>query len=424
MADTTFTVDMSANYPKVKKQSFDMMIHALDFLVWGKWRKFNTFDKKPIVPNGTLKAQKVENSPIVVHRELQREKGSKLEIPIFRDLVNIGVKGNEQVSGTGESRKINFAHAYINEMRAAEKVKEGQLAAHILSNYGIPESSKMMLQRQFARRLNFLEIPYAMYMGLNFSVLTDTEVFANDANVTVHSHPNFYVAGQGKVGTSGGYPGTAGYEASVATAIDALGANHVMSGGFLKTLNSEDQIRRIPYLYTKFGRPFRILLLDKYGMAALRNDADVKALSNAALVQSMVGENPMMTGMEIFYEGWACFDGGNAIYPLQTASSLPLYGPTATKDTFTNLDDFNDVSAYTKWGGIILGDNALVEATGWDLKFTNEQRDHGDIEEVAYNIGWGMARPDYWNRDDGSTGQYVKNDTSAIVAYTAQKPTY
>jgi len=420
MPNKVWTVDFSANYPVVKAQGVNTQFRALDHLLWGRWEKFTTKDKKAVTPSGSVKAEGVTNSPIVVHRELGRQPGHKLEIPMFRDLKEISKHGSQILSGTGEKRKINFAHVYINTIRAAEEVKEGSLNEHILQKYGIPGSARQALARQYARQLNFLEIPYAMYMGLNYSVMLDAEISANDANIAVTSHPNFYVVGQGKIDT--GYAGTSTREQAIATAIDALGPGNNISGGFLKALNTDDQMRRIPYLYTKLGQPFRVLILDKYGMAALRNDSDVKALHNNLFVQNVAKENPMLTGMELFYEGWAIFDGGNSIYPLDTADGLPVYGPVSTRHQFNDLDDFNDVSTFTKWGAIVLGDNALMKATGWDMKYTGEVRDHGEIEEVGYNIGLGYARPDYRNRDDGNTGQFTFNDTSAIVAYYATKP--
>lgn len=418
MPDTFFSHDFSANYPVV--QAIRAMFEAPNYMFWGKFMKYNTTKKKAVIPHGSIQPARISNSPIVVQRELEKRAGTKIEIPMFRRLKEIGKKGNEQLSGLGERRHVNFVGVWINEMRHAEVVKEGNMMYQVTKKYGIPETSKRALMAHWAERSNYMEIPYAMYRGLSYSVLNDTVIFANDTNVAARSHPHIFTAGQGKMSYAAGYPGNAGYEATVATAIDAIGPGNVLSASLLKAMNADDQIRRIPYLTTKDGRTFRVLVVDPYGMAALRNDADIKALANAVFVQNLARENPMLTGMEIFYEGWAIFDGGHAIYPISTESSLPVYGP----ETITNLDSYNDYTSYSKFAAMILGDNALFRATGWDLRWTGESRDHNHIEEVGYTIGDGFARADFWNRDDGTTGQYLINDTSALLFYYATPPVF
>ena len=424
MANTFFSHDFSANYPIVKAQGINTQFQLPQYMFWGRWmKKYTTLGKKAVVPNGSIPVNEVVNSPFVMHRELEKQAGDNIEIPIFREFKEIGKKGDEQLFNRTEERYLNFARVYINELRHGEKVRQGNMNTQRLKKYGIPESSRTGLGMQLAKRLNFLEIPYALYLKHSFSVLTDTKMFGNDANVARVSHPNFYVVGDGKVSYSSGYPGTAGYEGEVATALDTLDATKVISGSYLRALNADDQIRKIPYFVTKNGTKFRLLLLDPYGMAALRDDADIKAMNRTGFVDSMITKNPELTGMELFYEGWAIYDAGHAVYPLQTSGGIPLYGPTATADTFTNLDDFKSYSAYNKFGGIIIGDNAIAEASGWDLKWTGEMWDHEHIKEIGYSIGIGFSRPDYMNEDDGTTGQYLINDTSAIVAYFASVPT-
>lgn len=425
MADTHFSHDFSANYPKVKAAGINTMFEVMNHMFWGKWMKqYTTPDKAAVRPSGTLKPSAVVNSPFVMHRELEKMAGDSIKVPMFRQLKNISKKGDEQLFNRTEERKINHARVWINTMRHGEKIRKGHLSTQIMKDYGIPKTARAALTMQLARQMNFLEIPYAFYKAYNFSVLTDTTTFSGDSAVATHSHPHFYTAGAGKVSYSGGYPGNSGYETAVDTAIGAIGATHVLSGGLLRDLNAEDQIMRIPYLMTKDGTPFRMLVVEPYGMRQLREDADIKAMNRAGFVDGMIMRNPELTGMELFYEGWAIFNGGHAVYPIKSNSGTPLYGPTATADTFTNLDDFNSYASYSTFGAMIIGDNAIAQATGWDLKWTGEMWDHQMVEELGYNIGLGFARNDFWNQDDGSTGQYVKNDTSAILGYYAAAPTF
>lgn len=424
MADTTFTIALTMNVPKV--QARNTYFSRLADMVYGKWIKWTTDDAKPVNPRAGVNAEAQVNSPIVAHRELigADKAGTKLQLPLFREPTQISLHGNQQLSGQESERKINVADVWVNEIRSGEKVKHGRMSAKALAEFGIPETSKKWLGMQWAKQCNFLEIPWALYNGISYSVLEDTAMFAGDSYVAHRSHPNFFtVSSSGstisRVGSGGTtYPGNSGYETLVGTAINEITTADVLSAATFKALNAEDQIRKIPFLVTKDGMPLRFALVDPYGMAVLRNDADIKAAQNAAFVQNLWKDNPMLTGVPIIYEGWAIFDGGHAVYPLSTSSGSPVYGPT----TIADLTSFNDYSSYTKFGMQILGDNALFHALAWDMEWTGEERDHGATKAIGYTLGGGFARGDYWNRDDGSTGQYVVNDGSAILGYYAAKP--
>jgi hypothetical protein len=394
------------------------MLQAPDFMAWGKFMKWNTPGKRAVDVNGGILPAPVKNAPIVVQRDLQKKGGSKIEIPLFRRLTQKPKLGNEQLSGLGERPKINFGQVWIDEDRHAVVTKEGNMSYQVMKEYGIPEWAKGALQTHWAEWCNFVEIPNAFYKGISYNVL-NSGLFANDANVAVRSHPHIYLAGAGKVAYTSAYPGNSGYETAVATAIDGVGETNILTANLLRSLNADDTIRRIPYLTTKDNVPYRILAVHPYGMAQLRNDTDLKTLFNSAFVQQIARENPILTGMHLFYEGWAIFDFGNAIWPVATSGGSPVWGPS----TVTDLTTFNSFSAYSKFAAIILGDNALFHATGWDMKWTGETRDHNHVEEIGYTIGSGFARGDFWNREDGSTGQYLVNDGSAILIHYAAVPT-
>jgi hypothetical protein len=418
MANNLFSIDFSANKPLI--QAKRAMFEAFSYMFWGKWMKWTTPDKAPITPNGAMKAGTVDNSPIVAQREFMNQSNpvNEMWIPTFRDLVGLGQTARESLTGMEEERKINFAKVRIEQIRHGEVVKQGKFEAHLLAKYGIPESSRMALTRQFQRRTNFLEIPTAIYKGISYNVLSGGR-YVNDATVKTVSHPNFYVVGSGRVSqAAAAYPGTAAYETNVAAAVAGLTPAHVLSAAFLAALNADDNIRRIPYLYTKEGKPFRVLVVHPYGMASLRNDPDLKSLFNNVFVANLAKENPMLTGAELYYEGWAVFDGGNAIWPLSSDGSAITYGPTVT-----NLDSFNSYAGETAFGALVLGDNALFHGLAWDMEWTGEKRDHGQIESIGYTIGNGFARNDSYNLDDGAAGQYLINHGSAVVAHYGAVPT-
>ena len=413
------SIDFSGNQARVDAAliPFD----ALNYMFWGKWVKWNTVKAKAVDPHGGILAQPVANSPIVAQRNLRDNNGNLakyVEMPMFRQLVEMPRLGTQQLSGEEEERKINFNRIYVDAVRHGEKVRQGRLTKEMVKGYQIEPTSRSALLMHYARFSNFAQIPSALYKGFSYNVL-NSGTWASDANVKVNSHPNFFTTAGGRVAWGTDYPGTAGYETNVATAVEALGLTHKLSLGFLTELASEDAIRRIPKLITKNGDPFLIFVAHPLVFKDLQKDPEYRAWANNVFVSQLAKENSQLANCAIYGAGFAVFDGGNAVYPLSASGGAITYGPTVA-----NLNSFDNYSSYNKFGNFILGDNAIGKALAWDMEFTGEIRDHGDIETVGYTVGEGYARNQYINRDDGTEGQYLICDTSAIVACYADQPSY
>jgi len=395
-----------------------LMFAAQKLMFWGKWMQFTTPDGRVVDPNRLTPA--VSNAPLVVHRELEKKQGDKIQVPMIRNLVNIPKYGDTQLSGQEEETKMNHCDVYLDMVRHANKVQDGSMMKQTTKDIDIAKRAKPLLERHYAEVSNFLQVPYAFYKGFSSNILGSNRF---SSVVSTKSHPHIFVAGSGKVtyGTAD-YPGTANYEAAVATAIDGVGPTHVFDTELLTGLRNEDQIRMIPYLYTEEGMQYRIIVAHHYQLASLIKDPDFRSVMNAALggAEKLAKKNPYLVGCKYLWEDWAIFDGGNGVFPVSTSSSLPVYGPTTVSD----LTSFQDYSSYDKFAAIVIGDNAMAKATGSGMEFISEERDYREIVGIGYRILEGWARPDYWNRDDGTLGATIKNDTSAIVITSAAKPTY
>lgn len=97
-----------------------------------------------------------------------------------------------------------------------------------------------------------------------------------------------------------------------------------------------------------------------------------------------------------------------------------MFGPTYIDDV-DNLDmsAFNSFSAFSKFTGVVLGDNALLKASAQAMKFTTEVDDHDFWEALGYTIVEGASRNDSINRDEGTAGDALINDGSAIIITAA-----
>ena len=404
--DYTFTGN------KVLYLAQKLILRVSQYHFWGQFAKFNTPGGKPVNPNKNIDPKTTSGSPIVFQRELEKKGGDKIEIPVYRELVNLPTYGKNQLKQHEELQKINTANVVLEILRHAVKPQDGSMSIQRAKQVKLIENSYPMLRQHYASVENFLQCSMAFYKGYSQNVLS------GERGISAISHPHIYTSGGGKVTYSGGYPGNSAYENAIATDLDLIGNTDVFDTEFLDGLAADEQIRKIPYLYTKDGTPYKIIVVHPYQLYDLRQDAKFRELVANALSSKMAKDNPLLKGCKYFWGDWAIFDGGNAVFPVSTSASLPVWGPS----TITSMTAFNAYSTSTIFAAIVLGDNAMFKATGSGMRFIGEMEDYEEIYGIAYRILEGWSRGDFWNTDDGSTGQYVINDGSAVACTYAAKP--
>jgi hypothetical protein len=400
-----------------------LVFESSQFELWGRWMKFNTPKKEAVNPNGK-NALTLNNTPIVVHRELQKQAGDHCRVPMFRNLDQLPKYGEEQMAGHEEKQKINHATVYLNLVRHGMFKKTSSMNWQTTKQYDIAKWAKSQLQNHYAKVNSRLGVSNAFYKGFSDNIINDSTWFdGNGANApSGYSHPHIYVAGDSKVsyGTVG-YPGTSTYETAVGTAISGLGNTNVFDTALLNGLKAEPQIRKIGELYTKDGTPYRIIVANPYQINDLMLDPDFKAIAQNALggAKELAKENPYLVGCKWFWNGWAIFDGGHLIWPVSVSAGDPVWGYNGTITLLSDLEDWAD---YTAFGAIVLGDNAMAKATGSPMNFRTRTDDYDEVTGTAYRIIEAYARNDFKNLNDGTAGQYMINDSSAIVVTYAAKP--
>ena len=419
MANTLKTVDGHHVNPIILAQK--MYFQAQNYKGWGHFVSKDSYTPpggKPVTPNGSIRAGEVSNQPVVIHRELVNKQGVEIKIPTLRNLIDRPKVGSETLKGYEEKQKMNWANVLVSVYRSGVELKDGPIGDQVTKEFTLQSKAKGQLLRHYAEVVNYLQLAHALYYGYDWSTLY-SDTYSGSTNITVaaRSHPHIFTVGGGKVT---GYPPTAAYETAVATAIDNIGVNHVLTAGWLRELAAEDNIRRIRPLYTKDGVPYKILALHHYQLKDLKNDKDLKATYDSVFTQGMAARNPYLSNMQIYAEGFAIFDMGNSVWPAWTASGVPMFGPTYIDDV-DNLDmsAFNSFSAFSKFTGVVLGDNALLKASAQAMKFTTEVDDHDFWEALGYTIVEGASRNDSINRDEGTAGDALINDGSAIIITAA-----
>ncbi len=402
MAGEIYEIGFSGNQPRILARQ--MMIERSPYLFYRKWMGFNT-------TGGAVDPQKavlLPNTPIVVHQELKREGGNQLKVPMARRLINKPKTGRAQLSGHEELVAINHSKVYIELLRHAVRTQEGSLSALTMDKqYQLSKKYKPLLGQHYSETANFMQIPCSLYKGQAWNVLDA----GNNTSLAAISHPNIWVAGFGKVGSGTNYPGVAGYETEIGTQINAMGVSHVFDTELLMALKTDSVIMKIPPLLTKNGDAYRIIVANPRQIYDLKKDPKFEEAMFRTLAQNYAKENPYLVGCKYYYDGWAIFDGQDVVWPVTVSGGVPVWGPT----TETDLSSFQNYSAYDTFAAQILGDNALAKATGTAMEFIAESRDYKEVTGMGYRIIEGYGRNDYWNEDDGTTGQHVINDTSGLI---------
>lgn len=421
MPNEIYTGNFSGNYPLVLARKMQLL--AIQNMFWGRWAAGTTKNMAPVNPGNEPRAS---NSPIVVHNELRKKAGNLIEVPIHRSLSMLPRTGNEMMEGHEEEAKINFAQVPVELMRAAEKPEETSAQGQLVKDMRLLKMAEPALQQHYTRVLTYLTCTYAFYYGYNYNVLKSPR-WAGDSKIAANSHPHIFFGGSGKVSYSGGYPGTSGYETSVATEITNLGSSDVFDTDFLSGVKASQDVLKIPPLRMKDGNALRFIAAHPWQIATLENDSNFVTAVSRADAQAYAKDNPLLYACKYVWGGFAIFPTDTGVFPLRVASGVPQYGPAAVQHTATptgDLDSFENYSADTKFGAILFGPSALLLATADKMEFRYREADYGEFHGVEWRQILGAARADFWNRDDGTTGQYLQNRSSAILATYASAPSF
>jgi N4-gp56 family major capsid protein len=394
-----------------------MKYEVLREFFWGQFAKFNTPGGIPAKPGNIPQPT---DSPIVMQSELQREQGDVIKIPLMRALRGRPTIGLDQMAGFEERMKINHAQVPIDILRHAALTQEGSMMTQTTKDYQILQRAKPLLRRHYGETLELFQISHAFYNGFSRNIIDATNTrWSGHSTIKKISHPHIFISGQGKVsyGTSD-YPGTANYETNIGTALGNVTPSHVFDTNFLSGLKAHQQIRRIAPIIMSDGNKYRLIVAHPYQIADLEADPNFKAVASAAFVQSMAKNNPLLAACRYHYAGFFIFESDTAVWPVAVSGGVPVYGPT----TLTNLDSYTEYTDDTLFAAIVLGSNALFRGLGSSIEFIGRVDDYDEIKGIAYRTIEGASRADYWNDDDGTRGQYLKNDGSAVLITYAAEP--
>ena len=423
MANTLYTRAFTGN-KEVYKIEMRTFWEALRSMFWSPFIGKTTPDGRMIQPL-EMTAKPIEN-PIVLHRQLITKMGDVIQIPTIRQLKNMPKRGNEQLKDQEERFFVNHMEVPVDTMRHAALPYEGKIMLQTTKELDLVNQAQPGLKDHYARCMEYLGPSYALYYGYSHNILAGNPRWTSHSYIKTISHPHIFAPGisGGKVAYTTGNPSSAGYETDVVNAITNISSSDIITAGTLRSLTKQPQVRRIKPLVMKNGRKLRLLILHPFQLATLEEDDEFNKNMASMQADLLAKDNPLLYAATYCYGGWAIYQSDTAVWPARVTSSLPEFGPTTINTTSYNgdLDTFEDYTSDNVFAGFILGSNAVGMAVASGMEFVRRKDDYDHLFGLGWDIIQGFSRGDSWNRDDGTLGDNIINDGSALLLSYAPQP--
>jgi hypothetical protein len=390
-----------------------------------------------VVPGVDESGVKFVGSPIEVFKQFVTQGKTTLDIPVRVRLTGNPVYGDKVLKGTEESGKIVFRTVKINLTRKAymkPSLISAQITLPYLENLMMEASEYLTQWFNDYHPGNFI---MAMCAGASIDLLNDVGV--GGRNVTIMSHPHFYVLGIGKI-TWANRPGTAAYETAVVTQVDNANSSttHAVTVKKLAGLVLEAQRQRIQPLVMKAGfRRYAIWLSDAQ-WHQLRQDSDFKDFY--IRLPNELDNHPLATGARADLHGAIIYVDQNMPHVStntnydsnyqQPSSNKAWYGPCPTAAEYAAGYKVGNMIErrcdLPRKIGFLIGQSALSVGVGVpvsggkkgpSMQFVEQFDDYGAISGIGIATIQSVVRSDIYDQDGvtGLTAGDFYENTSSLV---------
>lgn len=373
------------------------------------------------VPFGAAasKTLRPTGKPIEVLTDWNHMGGWEMDIPILLPLRQKPVYGDVEAQGKEEERDWIYLRAIINQVRKPAKTRDGLMGEQALT-------AKMVAQIWGNMKQEFIEYnrkwqayaPYdALYRGFSDNILASKADGGFGHVISQRSHPNFYVAGYGKVAWSN-TPAT--YETNVAAALDGLTtANHFDSQVIknAKLLGGRHRINAV-----KVG-PYDVngIMIINDAQAAQLIDDDLFQKTHVALITKEGQNSALFTGNIEAYlflgvlilvdmNNPGVWTAGDEAIGYKASRGLINYGNENPLD--------NPIMATDRKLALYVGASAVLCGHTVSLNFKNRSDDYDNVRgESSYTVV-GYNRADRFDHDGfiGTAGNFLDNCSSMVIA--------
>lgn len=351
--------------------------------------------------------------PIEVFEDFSAKGGVTMGVNVYYPLTGQGVSGDVQLLGKEEKLGYSSYDVEINQKRHGVQKYNGKYSKAMLNK---PDVYKHLVGRAgealndwFSRWINGL--PYdAIFRGHAEHMFNSGE---GGPGLTQKSHPNFFVAGSGRV-TWSATPAT--YETNVANALNGLTAtaSDYMSVDLLTKLAYEASQLKIPKVKYKGGEYYLVIISgpQAYQLAVdsvwkeMQKDANVRGGDNPIFTNNLMGE---ILGSCLIYVDDNCygaFTGADRYNTDLTVNYGPQYRMAAP---YTNS---------SKQLGILLGKSAVAVGVGDGYDISEEDWDYKAKKTLGGGLLIGADRVDIYDKDGnyGTAGAFKENTSSLVFA--------
>jgi len=376
----------------------------------------------PVQPTGPSHT----GAPIDVYKEFVGAGKTDMDIPVRNILKGRPKYGDRPLKGSGEGAVVTFRSVPINYTRKAYDVPTG-MSFQIVKEYAdklVGDAHAFLMEwwgNYHAGNFNL-----AMVAGYSADLICPADLGGRAK--TIMSHPNFITAGGGKVSYAGGRPGSAGYEVSVAAALDGLAdvPEDKLSVAFLRLLRTEANRAKVTPIVVADGYKFYAVWISDAQWVQLQMDPEYRELMKTG--QVALTKNSLVTAADFRMEG-ICVYVDQGLFGARTAADdatvttpveygpLPSVADRAAGFQFGNWIESRDEN--NRKVGLLVGQSCMSVGIGANMKFTEEIDDHEFVKEIGIQTIQSVVRSDIFDKDgkkQAAAGDFDENTSSLAFA--------
>lgn len=364
------------------------------------------------VPFGSVQAKTLKGTgkAIEILTDFNHQGGWAIDVPVKLPLRKKPIYGDKQAKNNEEDFNWIYLRGLINQVRYPVKTSDGLMGEQALS------ARKMMqIWKNVKDEISSINqrwqayAPYdAMYRG------GSDNLFDDPINMTQKSHPNFYVAGYGRVPFNSD---NAVYEASIVAQLNNLSSTDVLDVQAIRNLQVYGSRHRI--IPTEAGnyKVKGVLIINDAQMAQLSADPLFEKMhialitadgTNAALFSGAY-EAHLIEGVLVLVDinNPGVWISGDSEY--DSSRGLINYGNVNPLDNPIHSSDIKLA--------IYMGASAILGGHTVPLQFKNRTDDYDNIKGEAGRTVVGYTRADRYDHDSFlSASEFIENSSSMVLA--------
>lgn len=366
------------------------------------------------VPYGSIARKSIRptGKPIEVLTDWNHQGGWAMDIPILLPLRKKPVVGDEQAKGKEEDRNWVYNRAYITQVRKPAKVTDGLFGEQALNPKLLTQIWKNLADefQHYNQRLQAYSPYDAMYQGYDQQLLDTSAI-----GLTRRSHPNFYIAGYGRVPFDAD---NSAYETAIAAEFANLGADDGMSLQVIRNLKYYGSHHMIVPTTAGNYKIYGVLIINDAQMMQLAKDPEFRE-NHVQLVLKEGKEAAVFSGA---YDAYLCegvlilvdvnnpgaWISGDSDY--DSNRGIINYG---NPNPLENPIHQSDIKL-----AVYMGASAILCGHTVPLQFKNETDDYENIKGEASRTVVGYNRADRFDSDSFLTAAENLTNSSSVVCAT------